>query len=220
MRHGHEHFPDHALLHFAGRRPHGGRGFGRFGGGFGEDGDRGGRGMRMGRKLSSDDLQLLILALLADKPRHGYEIIKALEERSNGFYAPSPGMVYPALTFLEETGEATVVAEGARKCYHITDAGRAHLAERQDAVDAMFQQFEQIGAKMDRIREAFAGDADDDRAFDGGFGFGFGRGSKLLHEARTLLKAALIEARQAPADEQRRIAEILKRAAAEIRNRA
>ncbi len=69
------------------------------------DGDgMGGRAFGMGRKLASVDLQLLILALLSDKPRHGYEIIKALDERSKGFYAPSPGMVYPALTYLEKSG--------------------------------------------------------------------------------------------------------------------
>jgi len=83
--------------------------------------------MSMGRKLASGDLQLLVLALLADKPRHGYEIIKALEERSKGFYTPSPGMVYPALTYLEEIGYATVAADGARKLYHITASGRRSL---------------------------------------------------------------------------------------------
>ena len=85
----------------------------------------------MGRKLASADLQLLILELLAEKPRHGYEIIKALDERSKGFYAPSPGMVYPALTYLEEIGHATVETEGARKLYHITELGRAHLEEHR-----------------------------------------------------------------------------------------
>ena len=73
-----------------------------FGGWFAEGGELGGRGFGMGRKLASADLQLLILGLLAEKPRHGYEIIKALDELSRGFYAPSPGMVYPALTYVEE----------------------------------------------------------------------------------------------------------------------
>ena len=62
--------------------------------------------MFSGRKLSSNDLQLLLLALLAEKPAHGYELIRALEERSGGAYAPSPGMIYPALTYLEELGHA------------------------------------------------------------------------------------------------------------------
>src|SRR5215471_16257227 len=81
----------------------------------------GGRGFRTGRKLAAPDLQLIILALLAEKARHGYELIKAMEERSGGFYAPSPGMIYPALTYLEEIGYATVAAEGAKKLYYITD---------------------------------------------------------------------------------------------------
>src|SRR5688572_29640957 len=83
-------------------RHHGGHGSGRFSAGFmGPPGSRGGD-FRTGRKLASADLQLLILALLAEKPRHGYELIKAFEERSSGFYTPSPGMIYPALTYLEE----------------------------------------------------------------------------------------------------------------------
>ena len=77
----------------------------------------GGRGFGMGRKLASADLQLLILELLNEKSSYGYEIIKELEERSNGFYVPSPGMVYPALTYIEEIGHATVEAVGARKQY-------------------------------------------------------------------------------------------------------
>ena len=105
----------HHRVHVFFGRHHGGRGLGRFGKGF-MDGGTGGRAFGMGRKLASVDLQLLILGLLADKPHHGYEIIKALDERSKGFYVPSPGMVYPALTFLEEIGHATIEADGNRLC--------------------------------------------------------------------------------------------------------
>src|SRR5882724_3046424 len=124
----------HRIHHFIGRH-HGGRGFGHFGRGFMEGG-MGGRAFGMGRKLASSDLQLLILALLAEKPRHGYEIIKALDERSNGYYSPSPGMVYPALTYLEELGHATVAAEGAKKLYSITESGLSDLERNRAAVDA------------------------------------------------------------------------------------
>ena len=213
---GHQHFWERARQHMAGGRHHGGRGFGRFGGGFDGE-DMGGRGMRMGRKLSSDDLQLLVLSLLAEKPRHGYEVIKALEERSKGFYVPSPGMVYPALTYLEEIGYATVAAEGTRKLYHITDAGQAHLSAHREAVDAMFQQFERVGEKMERVRQLFSGEAPE--GGEDGFGFFRGRGSKPIHEARKALKLALIEARHASPEEQQRIADILKRAAEEIRGK-
>src|SRR5438105_719498 len=99
--------------------------FGRFGGAWSHGAGLGGRGFFGGRKLGSGELQLVILALLEESPRHGYEIIKALEETSRGFYTPSPGMVYPALTYLEEVGYATVEAKGSKKLYRITDAGSA-----------------------------------------------------------------------------------------------
>ena len=82
--------------HGCARRAHGSH-FGGFGAAFVHGGGLGGRGFFGGRKLGSGDLQLLIMALLEERPRHGYEIIKALEETSKGFYVPSPGMVYPAL---------------------------------------------------------------------------------------------------------------------------
>src|ERR1044072_3839042 len=108
---GHRHQAGwHEGRHFMGRH-RGGRGYGHFAMGFMGERGMGGRGFRTGRKLASGDLQLIILALLAEKPHHGYEIIKALEDRSHGFYAPSPGMVYPALTYLEEIGHATIEAE-------------------------------------------------------------------------------------------------------------
>ena len=155
----------HRFTHFFGRHPHGGRGHSPFGHGF-MDG-LGGRGFGMGRKLTSVDLQLLILALLADKPQHGYEIIKLLDERTKGFYVPSPGMVYPALTYLEEIGHATVEAAGTRKLYHITDAGREHLEENREAADTLFAQFGRVGARMDRLRRAMHAD-ESGEDFEGG----------------------------------------------------
>src|ERR1700689_5754555 len=147
----------HLFYHCLGRH-RGHHGFGHFGRGFMEGGGMGGRGLGMGRKLASVDLQLLILGLLAEKPRHGYEIIKALDERSKGFYIPSPGMVYPALTYLEEIGHATAEAEGARKLYHITDAGKGHLESNRGAADALFAQFGRVGERMDRVRRAMRAD--------------------------------------------------------------
>jgi DNA-binding PadR family transcriptional regulator len=189
----------------------GGGGFGRFGGWFRDGGELGGRGFGMGRKLSSVDLQLLILGLLEDKPRHGYEIIKALDERSKGFYAPSPGMVYPALTYLEEIGHATVETQGARKLYHITELGREHLEAHRASTDALFAQFSRVGERMEHLRRAMRSEetgedtASDDR-----------RGSKPLLKARRALKSALAEVWNGSAEEQERIAEILLRAAEEI----
>jgi DNA-binding PadR family transcriptional regulator len=203
----------HRLHHFFGR--HGGRGFGHFGHfgrGFMEGGDMGGRAFGMGRKLASVDLQLLILRLLEEKPSHGYEIIKALDERSKGFYVPSPGMVYPALTYLEEIGHATVEVDGARKLYHITAAGNEHLDANRGTAEALFAQFGRVGERMDRVRRAMRAEetgeeaaADQER-----------RGSKELLRARRDLKAALAGKWDSPREEQQRIAEVLKRAAAEI----
>src|SRR5579863_9128477 len=139
-----------------------GRRFGHFTAGFMGGMGMGGRAFRAGRRLASGDLQLVLLALLAERPSHGYELIKALEERSDGFYSPSPGMVYPALTWLEEMGYASVTAEGAKKLYSITDTGRAYLSENQDAADAMLGQLEYIGRKMGRLREVFGGYDDEE----------------------------------------------------------
>jgi DNA-binding PadR family transcriptional regulator len=200
----------HRFTHFFGRHPHGGRGHSPFGHGF-LDG-LGGRGFGMARKLTSVDLQLLILALLADKPQHGYEIIKLLDERTKGFYVPSPGMVYPALTYLEEIGHATVEAAGTRKLYHITDAGREHLEANREAADTLFAQFGRVGARMDRLRRAMHAE-DSGEEFEGGHER---RGSKELHRARRDLKSALADKWDSSREEQQRLAEILKRATAEI----
>ncbi|MFT4171763.1 MAG: PadR family transcriptional regulator [Rhodocyclaceae bacterium] len=161
----------------------------------------GGRGFPGGRKLSSGDLQLLLLALLEEKSSHGYELIKALEERSGGFYAPSPGMVYPALTYLEEIGYADVAAEGSKKRYTITEAGRTHLNENRSFVEHILSRLQHIGQKMDRVRRAFAGEGDES---DGG--------ARELHEVRHALRAALHEAERGDPEEQRRVARILLRA--------
>ena len=99
---------------------------------------RRGGGRRGGRVLDHGDLRLLILQLLQEKPRHGYEIIKAIEERLAGTYSPSPGVVYPTLTLLEELGHAAVAAsDGARRLYAITADGAAWLAASGPALAAM-----------------------------------------------------------------------------------
>jgi DNA-binding PadR family transcriptional regulator len=201
----------HHRFHFHLGRHHGGRGLGRFGRGFMDGDDAGGRSFGMGRKLASVDLQLLILSLLADKPSHGYEIIKALDERSKGFYIPSPGMVYPALTYLEEIGHATIEADGTRKRYHITDAGNDHLAKNRDAAAALFAQFERVGERMERVRRAMgAQDAEEDTGERGH------RGLKELVQARRELKLALAAKAAATPEEVQRLVDILKRATAEI----
>ena len=100
---------------------------------------------------------LIVLALLEEGPRHGYEIIKALEEKSSGVYSPSPGVVYPTLTYLEEVGYATATSEGTKKVYSITDTGRAHLAENREVADMVLDGIEKFGRKMSQARDWWEG---------------------------------------------------------------
>jgi DNA-binding PadR family transcriptional regulator len=131
-------------------RCEGHRGFGYGGGMFGHRGRMKG-GLRLGRMFEQGDLRLVILHLLAEKPRHGYEIIKAVEERLGGMYSPSPGVVYPTLTLLEELGYASIAAmEGGKKLYTITEAGTEFLQSNRAAVDAIL-------ARMDAVHHAYGG---------------------------------------------------------------
>src|SRR5450759_5381888 len=148
--------------HHSLRRHHGARGpAAHLGQGFAQGG-LGGRAFAMGRKLASAELQLLVLRLLADEPRHGYQIIKALGERSNGFYVPSPGMIYPALTYLWELGHASVQTDANRNRYHITDAGRRYLEEHRRAAEGLLAQFDRVANRMERVRRAFEPEPDTD----------------------------------------------------------
>lgn len=115
----------------------------------------GGRGRHRrhfrGRMFDQGDLKYVILQLLADKPRHGYEIIKELEERSGGAYSPSPGTVYPTLTMLEEMGYATAKQEdgtGGKKIYEITQEGRDYLGEHRSTVDDIFERITEFGSSF------------------------------------------------------------------------
>src|SRR6202140_4373716 len=93
--------------------------------------------LRGGRMLAQGDVRLILLALIAEAPRHGYEIIKLIEDKTEGGYSPSPGIVYPTLTYLEEAGLLTAQVEGTKKLYTITDEGRAYLDQNRDFVDAV-----------------------------------------------------------------------------------
>jgi DNA-binding PadR family transcriptional regulator len=130
----HRHFDDH-VRH--GRGPGFGHGpFSRW------RGRGGGFGPREGRMFDGGELRFVILALIAEKPRHGYEVIKELGERVGGDYSPSPGVVYPTLTLLEEMGYATASQdEAGRKLYTVTQEGQKILAENKAQVDAIFERF-------------------------------------------------------------------------------
>ncbi|MBY3119762.1 PadR family transcriptional regulator [Rhizobium laguerreae] len=168
---------------------------------------------RMGRKFAAGDLQLVILALLAEQPRHGYELIKLLEERSGGFYVPSPGVIYPALTYLEETGLAEVEAKGAKKLYRITEAGRSRIEENRAMILHTFAKLERIGEKMAHVKRVF--ETDRHGADDGDDG-DFMQDGGDIRAARMLLRSALRMRYPWSKPEAARIAGILERAATEI----
>ncbi|WP_245418224.1 PadR family transcriptional regulator [Cohaesibacter haloalkalitolerans] len=125
------------------RGRHGGPG-GRSGGG----GD--GRGQRRGRFLGQGDIRLLALALIEQEPRHGYDIIKEVETLTNGSYAPSPGVIYPTLTYLEEAGQCNVETEGNKKRYAITPEGSTQLEEQRSEVTRILDLLKAMG---DRARQ-------------------------------------------------------------------
>ncbi|MEU2454478.1 MULTISPECIES: PadR family transcriptional regulator [unclassified Streptomyces] len=139
-QHGHDHGHDHGRGHdhcgpdrregFKGRRA----AFGPFGPPFGGGpfGGRGGRGGPRGRARRGD-VRASILALLADRPMHGYEMIQEIGERSGGAWKPSPGSVYPTLQLLEDEGLITSASEGGKKLFTLTDAGRAEAESGPDA---------------------------------------------------------------------------------------
>jgi DNA-binding PadR family transcriptional regulator len=155
---------------------------------------------------------LLLLALIGEQPSHGYELIRALEARSGGFYVPSPGMMYPALACMEDMGWVTIELEGTRKRYALSDEGRAHLDANREHVDMLLDRLQQAAQKMELMRSALA-------ERDEGPG-GRGPWSKEVNDARHALKHAMMARAGASAEEQRRIAEILARAAAEIEGNA
>ncbi|MDF2981157.1 MAG: PadR family transcriptional regulator [Devosia sp.] len=232
-------------------------------------GDWGGFGgnFRIGRMLASGDLRLVALFLIEQQPRHGYDLIKAIEEHSKGFYSPSPGIVYPALTYLEEAGYVTSAAEGNKKLYTITEEGRTHLNDNREAIQSTLDFLAKAGSGMEHLRERMAsqdfpftpGEAEQFRERFRGMGREFGRHGWFgdrggppphpdhperpdradrperserysgrpdrdlddvapeVNEARKALKKAIKEAIRRDPEEDRRVAEILRRAAQEIR---
>src|SRR6202007_219786 len=201
--------------HFSGRH----RFFGGFRGGF-----MGGPAMRAAKMLASGDLQLIILALLSEKPRHGYEIIKQVEEHSSGAYTPSPGMVYPALTYLEEMGYAASGAEGTKKLYRITETGTAYLNENRASVEDTLDQLARFGRKLAEFQKEFAEHEDEERENSGtdsrhGIKSEWREARREFRELRNDLKAALCEKFDAPPEERKRVFAILRRAIDEIRSK-
>jgi DNA-binding PadR family transcriptional regulator len=139
---------DCEAMHGEGRRGfgrHGARGFGRRG----ED-DGEGRGRR--RMFEGGELRLVMLLLMEAEPRHGYDIIREIESRTGGAYAPSPGVVYPTLTLLEEIGQVEArPSEGAKKLYAVTAEGLAHLAANRADAEAALARLDALGKKEEAL---------------------------------------------------------------------
>jgi DNA-binding PadR family transcriptional regulator len=98
-----------------------------------------------GRLFESGELRFVILSYIAEKPAHGYEIMKGIAEQMGGAYAPSAGVIYPTLSQLEDEGLATVVAEGGKKLYTITDTGRKELESNKERIDSLFRRIREMG---------------------------------------------------------------------------
>lgn len=118
----------------------------------GDWGERGGGGRSRGRRMfDGGELRLVLLRLIADAPRHGYELIKAIEDMTGGAYAPSPGVVYPSLAMLDEMAHVEEQAsEGAKKRFAATEAGRRHLDENAEQVAALIERLTALGSERTR----------------------------------------------------------------------
>ena len=105
------------------------------------------------RMFDGGELRLVLLKLIAEAPRHGYDLIREIEERTGGAYAPSPGVVYPTITLLADMGLIEdQQAEGAKKVFAITAAGTAHLDERAAEVEALMARLAEVGEARERHR--------------------------------------------------------------------
>src|ERR1700721_331834 len=200
----------HFASPFEGKGAAGRRGRDRFGGGFGggfggRHGLGGGDMLRAGRMLAQGDLRLIALALIAEQPRHGYDIIKQLEEKTSGWYSPSPGIVYPTLTYLEEVGHLTSQTDGAKKLYTITDEGRAYLEDNREVVETVMNRLAYIGKKAEHMRRRF-GEEEDSR-----------RSPPLVQAAFDNLRDVALKRLRENPDSETRIVEVLARAAGEVR---
>jgi DNA-binding PadR family transcriptional regulator len=170
--------------------------FGMSGGRFGSHRHGGGHGGRLGRFFDHGDLRYVLLGLIAERPRHGYELIKAIEEKFGGMYSPSPGVIYPTLTLLEELGYIRPEsAEGPRKQFVITPEGAAFLAANQVVVDRIF-------ARIAEVSHAYAG----------------GPAPEIRRAMHNLEAALTIRLGRGPlsADQVRAVTAVLDRAASEI----
>jgi DNA-binding PadR family transcriptional regulator len=178
------------------------RGVGGFGGRDAED------WMCTRRTLAQGDLRLVALGLIAEAPRHGYDIIKRLQEKTAGWYGPSPGIVYPTLTNLQQAGYVTASTEGSKKRYIITVEGRAHVAANRDLIEAILNRLTALGERVSRWRRSLRDDHDAGRALP-----------PFVRAALDHLRETVSNRLEGEAEAEAYFVEILARAAAEIKRK-
>jgi DNA-binding PadR family transcriptional regulator len=167
---------------------------------------RDGRRRHAPGRAHAGDRRLIALALIAEQPRHGYEIIKVLEDKTDGWYSPSPGIVYPTLTYLEEAGYVTAQSEGAKKLYTITDEGRAYLDENRAFVDAVLERLAAIGERVSRLRRRFGSEEREANGLP-----------PLVRAALENLREVASKRLEGDEDAEAKIVDVLARAAQELR---
>lgn len=161
------------------------------------------RAVMSGRKFASGELELMLLALLDRRPAHGYELIGVLAALSQDGYVPSPGVIYPALARLQADGHARSDAQGVRKQYHLTDAGRTALATRREQAEALFHTLRHFALKMQALNRGL-----DEAQQDGANGAAAGWLPAFV-QARIAFKHALLVRTGADTAQQQRMADIL-----------
>ena len=165
------------------------------------------RGRRRNMKwkiFERGDLKFVILRLISKRPMHGYEVMKALEEESKGYYRPSPGSVYPTLQMLDDEGYLTVEEKDGKKIYTITDEGMAYLGDNEDVVNDVFDRVENFtdrffGGDMRALSRSFSKLAQ--LTFDQAFQWGAGpedlaRMNEILERAVSDMRATRKAARE------------------------
>ncbi len=148
--------------HGFGDGPRGGGG--RHGFGHGQRGGGDENGMRAGRMLAQSDLRLVALSLIAEAPRHGYELIKLIEDMTQGWYTPSPGVIYPMLTYLDDAGFVTVAADGNKRLFTITEAGSQYLSDNRVLAEAIIARLKGVGERAKHAFRPDEGRGGDDRS--------------------------------------------------------
>lgn len=192
---GHHHCSAHRGGHSDGHRGHRG--------GRDDAGHRDRPSFLRGRKFGADELQLLLLILLKEQASYGYELIKILTEKSGGLYTPSPGVIYPALTWLEDVGYVTVQPEGNRKRFAIVAEGEAYLAENQEVAEALMARLALFASQSDSVNQAMS---EHRQAF-----------APVLMEAIHALRSELHQFHNSEEATQREAANVIQQALAQLR---